>query len=328
MQARETLPEQLSRLGYTTAAFTPNPFTSRHFGFQDGFDHFQDFMGEDYRRDALYNRFFEGFLEGDSASSLGRVLLNFWQREEVFKPWTSYYDAILEWVENASEPYFLWVFLMDAHNPYIPNSEHRTQARWKQFHANLQFWRESHETTFDSDVHNRLVTAYTDAVQFSDTFLKRLQSDVSGNPVIAVHGDHGEAFGEHGSYGHEPYLYDENVHVPLVIGNVPSERISTPYSLRNLPALLTNLATSGDTSVEEWYAISKTDQGNQRSVRVGNHALVRNGHEEFFETDHTNSAGEVSPSGEARKPFRKLSDASKVSEREHDRIEAAVREVI
>jgi arylsulfatase A-like enzyme len=37
--------------------------------------------------------------------------------------------------------------------------------------------------------------------------------------LVAVLGDHGEAFGEHGgNYGHSLFIYDENVRVPLVMG--------------------------------------------------------------------------------------------------------------
>jgi arylsulfatase len=41
MRTRDPLASRLSRAGYETAAFTPNPFTSRHFAFDQGFDRFQ-----------------------------------------------------------------------------------------------------------------------------------------------------------------------------------------------------------------------------------------------------------------------------------------------
>ena len=242
MEARDTLAEKLQRMGYTTAAFTPNPFTSRHFGFDQGFDHFQDFMDES-NRSSLYNSIFQGFLDGSRVSSLARVFVNFWQREEVFKPWESYYDEIIEWVEGASEPYFLWVFLMDAHNPYMAAEEYRTQSRWKELHANVEFWRQSHETPYSDAVHERLVTAYDDSIRYSDAFVGQLREELADDsPVIAVHGDHGEAFDERGVYGHfYPDLYEENVHVPLVVSNAESpavESVERPVSLLQLPAIV------------------------------------------------------------------------------------------
>ena len=294
MEARDTLPERLSRLGYSMAAFTPNPFTSRHFGFDQGFDRFRDFM--DRSHGSLYDRIFQGFLEGSGTSSMARVLLNFWQREEVFKPWETYYDEVVEWARQATEPYFLWVFLMDAHNPYMAGSGHRSQSRLETFHANYRFWRDSHETPFSPTVHDRLVTAYDDAIKYSDAFLERLQSDLAADdPLIAVHGDHGEAFGEHGTYGHEPHLYDENIHVPLVISDDANRTVTDPVSLRTLPALLHDIA-AGDsrenrTAASEGIgaatrvfptenaAVSRTDQGNRISFRGRQMKCIWNGND-------------------------------------------------
>lgn len=270
MEARHSLPERMQEMGYETAAFTPNPFTSRHFGFDQGFDHFEDFMDES-NRGSLYEKVFQGFLDGSSASSLARVFMNFWQREEVFKPWESYYDDVVDWAAGAEEPYFLWVFLMDAHNPYMSSSEYRTQSRLGEFHANVEFWRQSHETPFSESIHDKLVTAYDDSIRYSDAFLKRLRADLADDdPVIAVHGDHGEAFGEHGTYGHEPYLYEENVRVPLVIDGVPERTVSRPLSLRALPDLVTSLATDpGERFLPDTPAVSYTRDGDAVSIWTG-----------------------------------------------------------
>ena len=262
MEARDSLPEMLSRRGYRTAAFTPNPFTSRHFSFDQGFDRFQDFMDES-NRSRFYEQVFQGFLAESPVSSMARVLLNLWQREEVFKPWESYYEEAIEWVRSGEKPYFLWVFLMDAHNPYMSSPEYRTQSWWREFHANFEFWRQSHETPFSPSIHDRLVTAYDDAVCYSDAFLERLLDDlVDDDPVVAVHGDHGEAFGEHGTYGHEPYLYDENVHVPLVFSGLKDQQVTAPVSLRSLPEILCRISDSLEPVNEDrLYAVTKTHQG-------------------------------------------------------------------
>jgi len=281
MLAHDTLAEKLSRRGYETAAFTPNPFTSRQFGFDQGFDHFQDFMDESNRSE-LYQRVFRGFLDGSTPASMARVLLNFWQREEVFKPWASYYDEIRQWVEQASEPYFLWVFLMDAHNPYMSDSETRSQAFHEEFRANIEFWRQSHETPFSEPTHDRLVTAYDDAIRYADQFLKRVATDFAADePIIAVTGDHGEAFGEHGTYGHEPYLYAENMHVPLVLDGLNAATISEPVSLRRLPTLLARLAdgdelvVSNDTGLSEPVATATTRDGDRIMTTDGTVQYLR-----------------------------------------------------
>jgi len=273
MQARRTLPERLQELGYTTGAFTPNPFTSRHFGFDEGFDHFQDFMNNS-NRGRLYQRVFNGFLDGSAVSSLARVFMNVWQREEVFKPWESYYDEVIEWTRQAEKPYFLWVFLMDAHNPYMSSSEYRNQSRLAEFHANFEFWRQSHETPFSANVHKKLITAYDDSIRYSDAFLERLRGDLN-DPVIAVHGDHGEAFGKHGNYGHEPFLYRENTHVPLVVTGVDGGYYDGAMSLHTIPDMLVSIANrEGTKEPSEKYAVSATRQGSRRAFYTSGPCLI------------------------------------------------------
>jgi arylsulfatase A-like enzyme len=44
------------------------------------------------------------------------------------------------------------------------------------------------------------------------------------NSVIAIAADHGEAFGEHGEERHGMFLYDETIHVPLLL-KLPTGRL-------------------------------------------------------------------------------------------------------
>jgi arylsulfatase len=54
--------------------------------------------------------------------------------------------------------------------------------------------------------------------------------------VYLIHSDHGEAFGEHGTFGHDPYTYEENIHVPYIIANgVETGTRTTQTSLRFIP---------------------------------------------------------------------------------------------
>src|SRR5437764_1844804 len=73
---------------------------------------------------------------------------------------------------------------------------------------------------------------YLNALRYADQSLELLMRglDARGltrNLLWIVAGDHGEAFGQHvGNYGHTFYIYEENVHVPLVIaapGLIPAE---------------------------------------------------------------------------------------------------------
>ncbi|WP_193767745.1 sulfatase [Halorientalis pallida] len=238
-----TIQDQLSDLGYETAGFTPNPWTSEYFGFGRGFDHYQDFMDED-RSEKIWERMIAG--RGSKTIAGVRLLMSWLQRANTFKAWEHFYDNITQWISEANEPYFVWVFLLDVHFPYLPDQKATSQSRWRTYEANLRLYLESQQTPYSNRVHDQLVTAYDDSIRYTDRFLERIASDVQ-DAVIVTTADHGEAFGEHGTYGHHDQLYKQNVHVPLVIwGNGPGETVSAPFSLRLLPELLNTIAIGGD----------------------------------------------------------------------------------
>jgi arylsulfatase len=244
--AHSTIPERLSERGYTTAAFTPNPYTSRYFGYDQLFDHFEDFMNED-QSEFLFQRLLEG---GSTADTAVRMLISGIQRQNVFKSWEAYYDRIIEWVGETEEPYFVWVFLMDCHIPYLSGSGAQTQSWWESYYANLRWYWNDKSKRFNDSTHKRLVTAYDDAVRYTDRFLDRLRTDID-DATFVVTADHGEAFFDHGAYGHPPnHFYEENLHVPLVVHNGETKgTVDDVVSLRCLPELLTgNYETSNSVS--------------------------------------------------------------------------------
>jgi len=249
MRRRETIAERFSNAGYQTAAFTPNPFTSRHFGFDSGFDHFEDFLGGS--RHKLYEKLFKRSGKAGSSFPL-RILLNMLQKEEAFKPWESFYDKIISWVDATPEPFFLWVFLMDAHHPYLAPRDSQSQSLGKTLFANWRLRARDYEPPLGDRSHEWLQTAYEDAVRHVDRFIDQLYSDLaSTDPIYVVTSDHGETFDDHGVYEHRGgalgqhgnqesnhYLYDEVMRVPFVIGNTDcSDRITEPVPVRRLKEL-------------------------------------------------------------------------------------------
>lgn len=72
------------------------------------------------------------------------------------------------------------------------------------------------------DVAADLRTAYTEGVRWVDTQVRSTVEQLEAwglleNTVLVITSDHGEAFGEHGMLGHARQLYDELVHIPLVM---------------------------------------------------------------------------------------------------------------
>ena len=62
--------------------------------------------------------------------------------------------------------------------------------------------------------------------------------------MVIITSDHGEAFGDHGLFGHGPGVYLDEIGVPLVIlaPGAPAGRVvDSPVSLRDLPATVVDL---------------------------------------------------------------------------------------
>lgn len=318
MVARRTVAQEFSEQGYETAAFTANPWTSRYFGFDEGFDHFEDFMEEDTASGLLKG--------GEQESTIGTLAMNavnWWQGQDMFMSWEAIADDIAEWTSDAEEPYFLWVFLVDSHLPYLPPASHRTQSRLKTYPANLGLFL-GRDLPFESALHNVLTAAYENTLRYTDEFLSFLTDEVDDEALFVVHGDHGEAFGEHGMYGHGRQLYDELVNVPLVVHNGPSGHVERPFSLRRLPDLLHGLS-SGDVDAPERltepYVFSSTRMPNVSVTGQDWKYIWSPDNEELY--DRTDGEEEERDHDELRTVGRRLVEFWRGSQADKKRIIAA-----
>lgn len=231
LYSSKTLAQVLSEKGYSTGAFNPNAFASSHFGFDKGFNYFQDFLSEK-----------EGYFSNILNKIVGRNISNLIRKEEVFKPWPTYYGSIVDWVKKVKKPFFLWVLLLDTHYPYLASRKYR---KWGSFFSTwYSAWKLKSvdwEAKLSKKERQKLIDGYDDSILFADSFLKELFSDLRDfDPIFIIHADHGEGFGEHDMYGHGHSLYEEFIHVPLVIYNSDSQGIiSKPVSLASLaPSIL------------------------------------------------------------------------------------------
>lgn len=264
LKSAVTLPQRFKEMGYQTAAFTTNPWASRFFGYADDFDYFEDFMD-----DSLTSKSVEAKKRGGKLRDASKQLLNWWQGQHMYMSWDAYYDQILAWLDEArtdDRPFFLWVFLVDVHMPYLPPKQYRSQSIIGSYAANAWLFAGANpDSRFADTLRSRMLTAYDDSVRFTDRFVDAIAREVGEDTVLCVHADHGEAFGERGTYGHGRY-YDEVIHVPLFCTNHPKRRITRPMSLRELPELLPAIAR-GEEVTEDERALVVTSR-NQNGWRV------------------------------------------------------------
>lgn len=264
--AHKTIPERISDKGYSTAGFTPNPFTSREFGYNQDWDYFQDYLDTDGGMiSSLRSKVMKGWLNSDSgAASAFRFGMNMTGLGDVSIRGEDMLQEISKTVKDLPEPFFLWVFLLDTHWPYQPTNKNRSLSRREVLRANWVLSNVSNATPSENGI-NKIKQTYADTVRDVDDFVSDLTEKLSEfNPAFMLHADHGEAFGEHGHFKHPGYLYQEHTHVPLVMWNVDNgSRINRPISLAEIPNILTNLTRSdGSVDWKEYTsksAVSTTD---------------------------------------------------------------------
>ena len=281
-----SLPEKLQELGYSTAGFSPNPWTSTASGFDRGFDHFADLAGE--ADDGWLRRLATALPGIDESNKAVELALDLLTGSSFFTPWESYYDQIQAVREDLSEPYFLWVFLLDTHFPFLPARRHRQE---QSFYGMVSSALRSEKTmrgradTMSERTCESMQRSYRDTVRSADTFLDRLRTDLADDdPAMIAHSDHGESFGEHGNYGHHHrQLYEENVHVPFVVHDGHRQGvISDPTSLATIPDIVTSIARTGSfepAAVTDATAVATSEGGTNRAIRGRQFKYIEHGEE-------------------------------------------------
>jgi len=267
------IPRRLQERGYHTVGFNTNPWTTRDTGFDVGFDEFHDFGKESSVREVSSSRVVcavDRLLKWTD----NEHLFNWHNKEYWFADWTQFFDRVVEDIRATRRPYFAWIFLTDTHLPYLVPGQHREEISGAEmYYAAVQQNRASSEDDLSDHVVTRLRQAYRDAIRSVDAFFAELQDALEAtDPVLVVHSDHGEAFGEHGTFGHQRQLYQENLHVPLLIhGTGDESTVDDPVSLRSMPTLIERIADpNGHVDPQ-----TVTDAFVSSTVELENHVAVK-----------------------------------------------------
>lgn len=275
----ETIPERLAKQGYSTGAVAANPWTTGATGFDDDFDEFVE-IGSGYGGD------------DDSASrsivEKGFDYIEQWRKgTDWFAQWPSFYDDIQRLINSLTEPWFIWVFLMDTHSPYLVPRSHLVESNlatmyYSAVRYNASVMRGQDVSSLPPHLDEYLQRAYRDAIRSVDRFIQRVHEESPVDTSLIFHADHGEAFGEHGTYGHQEVLYPENIHVPLLIHTGEEHELVThPVSTLKIPAIAEQIANESFKPQDHVadFAFSQTGDGASRAVRTASHWFIETGEE-------------------------------------------------
>lgn len=251
----------LQSLGFETGAFHSNPYLSRAFGFDEGFDEFDDDL----------------YLGSHKLVALAQRALDKLQNRH-YAPAPRINERALGWLDSTDGPRFLWNHYMDVHGPYAPPSSYTTMYGADRTDTDLyKLYNRAIQApeSITPDEQSLLVDCYDGEIRFLDhhvgAFLDALKErGLYEDSLIVITADHGDAFGERGYYEHPRYLHEELIHVPLLV--VPSDehtasRIETPVSLTEIVPLVWNTVSSenGVEGYQSWLE-SIPSAGGDRTV--------------------------------------------------------------
>jgi len=142
---------------------------------------------------------------------------------------------------TRARPMLMWVHYMDPHQPYdAPDAP-------PAIHTETTTLTMAGAAASAAPERRRFVDAYIAEIEYCDRWLGRLiktlkAEGVWDNSLVVLWSDHGEEFWEHGGVDHGHSLFDELLHVPLMIrlsGRSDGRRITDPVSLLDvMPTLL------------------------------------------------------------------------------------------
>ena len=189
--------EYYSKLGFETAGFVANGYVSDKFGFKRGWDTWTNYVREGKRNRAQ-------FVADDAVNWLKR--------------------------RKSDKSFFLYVHTIDPHVPYIPPAKYRAMYDNEPYNGIVQSTQtatllgkvKSGAVRLNDRDKFRLEALYDGEISYHDDHLVKIYDELKAqglleNTVFIVTSDHGEEFFEHGSVGHGHSLYEELLHVPLIV---------------------------------------------------------------------------------------------------------------
>lgn len=147
------------------------------------------------RRDQLVrNMDYETFESKETLPSEGFEETSYfgWEDRALVKP-------ALDWLGKQDRPFFLTLLTLSTHHTYKTPS---TFPKVKRASGELG--------------------EYLNATRYLDTVLEELFAGLEAgghleDTLVVLIGDHGEGFGEHGRHQHDTVIYEEGLHIPLLI---------------------------------------------------------------------------------------------------------------
>jgi len=272
LRAKEiTLAEVLKGHGYETQAFTGDGFIASRLGFDQGFDRYRD-------------------------------------REDL----QDYFTELDGWLQhrNGLRPFFAFVHFYNCHRAYTAPQKYARKFRgtYNGTYPIGAFCRRPTDIPKKPEDRNFVISQYDATIAYGDHLLGKLFASMRSrgldkNTLVVFLSDHGDEFFEHGGCDHIHSLYQELIHVPLILkgpGIPQATTISTPVSLidimptvldyakiplpkQNLGQSLLELAKGKKNHRPVQFFETANPKLHLRGMRLGDRKLIFNARDELVE---------------------------------------------
>jgi arylsulfatase A-like enzyme len=268
----KTLAETLKDNGYVTFGVVSHTFLNDDIGFAQGFDSYKQVNSKNDTHTAITSK----HVSEEAAS----------------------------FIENhkkvaSDKPFFLTTHYFDPHFVYQHHKEFDRTSTLKstvKIPNSVSKLRKIHSKLKQQDI-DYLKALYLEEVAFTDAQIGMLLNKIQSlgyldNTIIIFTADHGEEFMEHGWLGHIRTLYEQVVHIPLLIYS-PKHKVglknNTPVS--QIDVLPTILDLTSSSSTNKYDGTSLVPLLNKEGAQITRRKLVSE--VEFFSQNRDYNANMV-----------------------------------
>jgi len=188
LASQPTVTESFREAGYATVGIVGNQTVRASYGFDKGFETYIDIYDE--------------LSHNPHASVLA--------------------DRAIQWIDGNDNPdWFMWLMVVDAHDPYTPEAAY---DKWEKDYPIREMDTPAAEyRSMPSERTVKVMQALYDAellqmdTALGSVFEHLRKTGQWDDLTVVVLADHGEAFGENNCFRHPYHFWEPNVHVPLII---------------------------------------------------------------------------------------------------------------
>jgi arylsulfatase A-like enzyme len=198
-----TIADRFKSSGYKTAAFIGNPLIRAIWGYNSGYDLFED------------------------ATSM----------KKAFPPDSWLSKRAIAWLKKVKDkPFFLQIFFTAPHVPYRPLGAAKHFV--KQFDKGnvIEYPFREYKVPVNEDDRVKTIAAYDDEIHYADEQVGKIVSalrefNIDSNTAIIITADHGEMLGEHNCFGHAYHMWEQTLRVPFIMF-LPWHKLNNLYDDR------------------------------------------------------------------------------------------------